>query len=156
MLFDSSTYHPVATTTLLASSHLTTPHAVALCPLQSGKSWALITTPHAHALARFLQGDMLSARRGVAQASYRITVTKLSGPGVTSPVSVWDSGDVASSTSSNIEYAGTALTPFSRYAWTAEWTSTTGTKSGQTSANFETGCVTACFFVIPTIFLACT
>lgn len=71
--------------------------------------------------------------RGVFQISYRIRVTK------GAVLTVWDSGNVASQSCSDISYGGTALEPFQRYLWTAEWTSSTGVLSAVASASFETG-----------------
>ena len=83
---------------------------------------------------------------GVVQASYRITVTKV---GASTPV--WDSGDVVGTANNEIEYSGKALTPFTAYVWTAEWTPVaahehaaavrvaTAVRSAPASAAFETG-----------------
>ena len=56
---------------------------------------------------------MQSSRQGAAQAAYRITLWPASAP--ESPV--WDSGEVASSCSFAIPYAGPALKPATAYGW---------------------------------------
>ena len=73
--------------------------------------------------------------RGTTQASYRLTVVQR---GV-ADIAVWDSGVVVSANCSEIEYAGSALQPFSRYTWTAQFTTSNGTTSEVAAAAFETG-----------------
>lgn len=88
----------------------------------------------------FLHGDLATPGHGVTQASYRITVADADATvAVGSVPLVWDSGEVKSSNCSQIVYAGKALAPFTRYTWTAEWTSSAGTKSAAATARFETG-----------------
>ena len=82
----------------------------------------------------FLHGPGASPSFGVTQASYRITVAKFDTEKV-----MWDSGAVLSSNCSQIVYAGEALAPFTRYSWTAEWTSSAGDRSAASAARFETG-----------------
>ena len=88
----------------------------------------------------FLHGALAGgAAFAVTQASYRITVTEAdAASGAKRPV-LWDSGDVKSSSCNEIVFAGVPLQPFTRYDWTAEWTASTGTKSAQANARFETG-----------------
>jgi hypothetical protein len=94
----------------------------------------------------FVHGDVSAALpRGTTQASYRLTVAAVSGgegeAGAIHPVLplLWDTGTVNATSCSLIEYNGTKLAPFSRYSWTAEWTSSTGVRSPQATAMFETG-----------------
>ncbi len=86
---------------------------------------------------------------GVTQASYRVTVSARDGE----QQQLWDSGHVASNSSSEIVYGqGAAGSPpaadlaaFSRYTFCVSWTATNpiwGT-SPQACANFETGPVAA-------------
>jgi alpha-L-rhamnosidase len=82
----------------------------------------------------FLHGDIVAAGFGVTQASYRITVADTD-----SGTPLWDSGDVKSSNCSQIAYAGKPLPPFTRFAWSVEWTSSAGVRSAPASAHFETG-----------------
>jgi alpha-L-rhamnosidase len=81
----------------------------------------------------FLHGALPGgATFGVTQASYRITVTS-------SHQLLWDSGTVASTSCTQIAYNGTALAPYTRYTWTAQWTSSVGALSAPASSSFETG-----------------
>ena len=86
----------------------------------------------------FLHGKLAFPSFGVTQASYRITVVATDATTADAKI-VWDSGDVKSSNCSQIVYAGKALTPFTRYTWSAQWTSSTGSKSAVSTAKFETG-----------------
>ena len=84
----------------------------------------------------FVHGNTAGALpRGTTQASYRITVSNVDGGS-----QVWDSGDVKSPNCSQIAYSGPALTPFTRYRWTAQWAASgaAGT-SAKASSTFETG-----------------
>ncbi len=56
--------------------------------------------------------QMRSDKRGAAQTAYRLTV-KNEATGET----VWDTGKVMSAASVGIRYAGKALLPATRYAW---------------------------------------
>ena len=83
----------------------------------------------------FVHGDAVATTDfGVTQASYHIVVVDAG----TSTV-LWDSGEVVSTNNSQILYAGKPLLPFTRFAWTATWTSSAGVKSAASSARFETG-----------------
>lgn len=82
----------------------------------------------------FLHGPLPEPSFGVTQASYRITVAVAS-----SGAQLWDSGSVTSSNCSQIEYNGTALAPYTRFLWTAEWTSSRGGASARATSYFETG-----------------
>eukprot|EP01047_Picozoa_sp_COSAG01_P099017 COSAG01_NODE_29113_length_645_cov_0.663004_1_plen_155_part_01 len=79
----------------------------------------------------FLHGDTVAAGFGVTQASYRITVADAD-----SGTPLWDSSDVKSSNCSQIAYAGKPLPPFTRFAWSVEWTSSAGVRSAPASAHF--------------------
>jgi alpha-L-rhamnosidase len=88
----------------------------------------------------FLHGELSAGSGfGITQTSYRITVSNLDGGGAL----VWDSGVVKTANCSQIEYAGKSLAPFTRYAWTAEWTSSAGVTSAQAISHFETGLLAA-------------
>eukprot|EP01043_Picozoa_sp_COSAG02_P063362 COSAG02_NODE_8960_length_2381_cov_2.740140_1_plen_593_part_01 len=89
----------------------------------------------------FLHGDVLALAAapgspgfGVTQASYRIQVADAD-----TGTPLWDSGDVKSANCSQIEYRGKPLSPFARFVWTVDWTSSAGIKSAQANAHFETG-----------------
>lgn len=86
----------------------------------------------------FLHGDRADGGGfGITQASYRITVAAAD-RGEGQPL--WDSGTVQSPNCSQIVYQGeAALTPFTRYVWSVQWTSSTGVESGRATARFETG-----------------
>ena len=85
----------------------------------------------------FLHGDQPKAAFGLTQASYRITVADTDA--AAGGAALWDSGEVKSSNCSQIVYAGKVLTPFTRYTWTVEWTSSAGTTSAPATSRFETG-----------------
>ena len=86
----------------------------------------------------FLHGaDLAPQSFGVTQASYRITVA--AADDTAAAKEVWDSGYVNSSNCSQIVYAGKALAPFTRYTWSAGWTSSAGHTSALATAKFETG-----------------
>ena len=80
----------------------------------------------------FVHGDV-ALPRGAQQHSYRINVK-------IGDEQLWDSGDVASRNMSQIEYAGPALPPFTRFTWTARWTAANALgSSAPAEATFETG-----------------
>ena len=88
----------------------------------------------------FIHGDLAGPSFGVTQASYRITVADADADADETGATLWDSGNVKSSNCSQIVYAGKkALSPFTRYTWTAEWTSSVGDQSEQATSRFETG-----------------
>jgi alpha-L-rhamnosidase len=99
----------------------------------------------------FLHGALPAepAAFGVTQASYRITVASShqhrgeeegdEDDDDAARALLWDSGTVASASCSQIAYNGTALAPYTRYTWTAEWTSSAGDKSAPATSSFETG-----------------
>ena len=73
--------------------------------------------------------QMQSSGAGTRQSAYRVEVTT---SGVNASA-VWDSGRVASDKSLNINYAGPALKPETRYSWRV----TTWDENGQSSASTE-------------------
>ena len=80
----------------------------------------------------FVHGDV-ALPRGAQQHSYCINVKN-------GDEQLWDSGDVVSRNMSQIEYAGPALPPFTRFAWTARWTAANALgSSAPAEATFETG-----------------
>lgn len=94
---------------------------------------AVISSPVAR--FSFVHSELATPAFGVTQSSYHITVSA-----VDSGALLWDSGDVASANCSEIVYGGPALTPFTRYTWTAAWTpSVGGGRSDAAEARFETG-----------------
>ena len=86
----------------------------------------------------FAHGDTSQLPRGAAQASYRLTVSAALGAGG-APRQLWDSGDVSSDACSQLEYAGPALAPFTRYSWSAQWQAAGGQRSARATSTFETG-----------------
>jgi len=72
---------------------------------------------------------MNSRQPGISQRAYRIVVTDETGQ------EVWDSGTIEDDRSLNIEYAGEALHPTTRYHWKVNvWSQNTGKQNaGQTN-----------------------
>lgn len=70
-----------------------------------------------------------SDRNGTVQTGYRIVVTQAGR-------TVWDSGDVRSTRSFDIDYAGPALAPGERYDWRAQVRTSDG--QGVVSSHFDT------------------
>ena len=80
--------------------------------------------------------DVESDRRGVEQQSYRLRLTRLAQrPGAGK--AVWDSGDVRSPESANVEYTGPALEPATAYTWEVDVGTDAG--SARASSTFRTG-----------------
>ncbi len=77
---------------------------------------------------------MRSDKRGAAQTAYRLTV-KNEATGET----VWDTGKVMSAASVGIRYAGKALLPATRYAWSVTVWDEDGNAAKPASTWFETG-----------------
>jgi len=77
-----------------------------------------------------------STSRGVEQSAYEITVTSdKAGANI-----VWKSGKIVSDKSLNIQYAGTALLPMTRYYWHVDgWDKKDALISSTESVYFETG-----------------
>ncbi len=73
--------------------------------------------------------QMNSRQPGISQRAYRIVVTNETGQ------EVWDSGTIEDDRSLNIEYAGEALHPTTRYYWKVNvWSQNTGKQNaGQTN-----------------------
>jgi hypothetical protein len=85
-----------------------------------------------------------AGQRGLHQASYRITVADAdaeTSDAADAAAPLWDSGDVASAACSQIVYNGPPLSPFTRYIWTAQWTSDAAgaARSAAETGRFETG-----------------
>lgn len=75
--------------------------------------------------------------RAQAQTAYRIQVSLY--PAVASG-DQWDSGEVASASSSQVAYAGAALVPDQTYYWRAMWWDAEGAPSAWSAvATFDTG-----------------
>jgi len=72
--------------------------------------------------------------RGAAQSAYRVTVSAAGAGGAP----LWDSGQVASNSSLNIEYAGAPLASDSDYTWTATWFDGAGAPSAPAASTFST------------------
>ena len=77
---------------------------------------------------------MNSTERGQKQSAYRITVRRDS-DGST----LWDTGKVASSVSTQIPYMGVSLQPETAYSWTVEVWDKDGSRLPEASSTFETG-----------------
>ena len=77
-----------------------------------------------------------SRARAVEQQSYRLRLTSVT-PRPGDGKVVWDSGDVRSRESANVEYAGPALEPATAYAWRVHVKTSAG--SAQASSTFRTG-----------------
>jgi len=73
--------------------------------------------------------------RAEYQTVYEITVTSAG-------KTVWDSGKVTSNSTTNIAYAGAALTSDTDYAWSVTWWDSTGAMSTPASGSFSTGLFT--------------
>ncbi len=78
---------------------------------------------------------MESSRRGAAQKSYRIVVSK--SETLRSPV--WDSGNVASPLSAAVRYEGRPLEAATRYWWAVAVTDERGATTRSALSRFETG-----------------
>jgi alpha-L-rhamnosidase len=74
-----------------------------------------------------------SPARGVEQRSYRLRLTQAGSAGTV----VWDSGDVRSRESANVEYAGPALEPATAYAWRVDVKTSAG--AAHERSTFRTG-----------------
>ena len=92
-------------------------------------------------LATDQAGDDEAAPRRVTMKSYRIQVFELGQEGVLGNSLVWDSGEVASSTSYNIAYGGSALRGATSYQWTVTASAQSGSDiaSATASAAFSMG-----------------
>jgi hypothetical protein len=101
----------------------------------------IIVTSEANPHFSFLHGQLPTPSRGVVQVSYRLTVSERVPDGATDAATLWDTGDVASANCSEIEYAGLALSAFTRYSWTVEWTAGGALqgRSAPATGHFETG-----------------
>ncbi len=77
-----------------------------------------------------------SRARGVEQRSYRLRLTKVA-PRPSGSEVAWDSGDVLSRESANVEYTGPALEPATAYVWRVDVKTSAG--SAHESSTFRTG-----------------
>ena len=76
------------------------------------------------------------AQRGQVQTAYHLIVS--TAPAVGTPVVVWDTGKVSSSTSLNVKYMGAPLISDTDYAWTVTWFDAAGAASTPAAATFST------------------
>ena len=78
------------------------------------------------------------AQRAQRQTSFRLVVTALGSDN--SSAVAWDSGNVSSSRSLNVEFGGAApLAPDASYAWSVQWADSAGALAPVASSSFSTG-----------------
>jgi len=97
----------------------------------------LVSPANVDARPRF-SWKMESDRTGAAQTAYRVRVFE----GVRNPREVWDSGDVASSESVGIAYAGAPLKDAHKYVWQVSVKDEKGVWLAPAKGFFETGLFT--------------
>jgi len=84
-------------------------------------------------MIRFTDWLVSSVRRGVTQSAYQVRVASTAAKLSAGKADIWDSGRTAGAESTQVPYAGPALTSATRYHWqvrvptfpgrTAQWTS---------------------------------
>ena len=72
--------------------------------------------------------------RGQSQSAYSLTVTNAK-----TGAAVWTTGKVAGNSSTNIPYAGSALTSDTDYSWSVTWYDANGVAAAPATSTFGTG-----------------
>ncbi|MFN0007267.1 MAG: family 78 glycoside hydrolase catalytic domain [Planctomycetota bacterium] len=81
--------------------------------------------------------EVIDPRRGALQSAYELVVTLVPGSG--EPRTVWESGRIESSETCQVEYAGSPLESFRRYAWKVRTYDAEGRSSPWSESSFGTG-----------------